>query len=307
MSDIDWSIRLAAFKALEALVVRHGPALHWSEIAKGFEFQGSTILFANRARGIFRPKQMQGPALSIKSTTPREGRERRYEDLATDDGFIYRFQGVDPEAWDNLALHQAHDKGLPLIYFFGIAPAVYRPIWPVFIADFDPMGLSCKVMADQSDRLREPGRFVADGNSVAIERRYSTVEVKKRLHQEAFRYHVLEAYGDRCAVCRFPRRELIEAAHILPDRDERGVAEVPNGLALCKLHHGVFDANLMGIRPTGVIEIAPSLLAEKDGPTLEFGIKGFQGKTLHLPSRPEAHPGRPYLEERYAQFLRAAC
>lgn len=303
MSDIDWSLRLTAFRALEGLVHRHGSALPWELIAKGFTHQGVPVLFANRARGIFRPKEMRGPAaLSIKSTTPREGRERRYEDLETDDGFTYRFQGEDPNSWDNRQLHAAHEHGLPLIYFFGIAPGVYRPIWPVFIAEFDPFGLSCKVVADQPEQLREPGSFVADGKVVAIERRYSTVEVKKRLHQEAFRYHVLDAYAERCAICRFPRKELLEAAHILPDRDRRGVAEVPNGLALCKLHHGAFDADLLGIRPDGVIEIAPALMKEQDGPTLEHGIKGFHGKQLHLPQRLEARPGSQYLEERYDRF-----
>jgi putative restriction endonuclease len=107
-------------------------------------------------------------------------------------------------------------------------------------------------------------------------------------------------------VCRFPRPELLDAAHILPDRDVRGRPEVPNGLSLCKLHHGAFDADLLGIRPDGIIEIAPRLLAEHDGPTLEHGLKGFSGKPLGmLPESSELRPRPDYLEQRYEQFRKA--
>jgi putative restriction endonuclease len=81
--------------------------------------------------------------------------------------------------------------------------------------------------------------------------------------------------------------------------------EVPNGLALCRLHHGAFDTNLMGVRPDGVIEIAPRLLKERDGPTLEYGLKGFDGKLLHAPEDPGLRPRPEYLEERYEAFRRA--
>jgi hypothetical protein len=35
--------------------------------------------------------------------------------------------------------------------------------------------------------------------------------------------------------------ELLDAAHILPDGHPKGEPVVPNGLALCKLHHAAFD------------------------------------------------------------------
>jgi putative restriction endonuclease len=132
-----------------------------------------------------------------------------------------------------------------------------------------------------------------------------TTQAKRRLHQARFRLEVLRAYEKRCAVCRLPRPELLDAAHILPDREEAGVPEVPNGLALCRLHHGVFDTDLMGIRPDGVIELSQRLLETRDGPTLEHAIKSFQGQSLHLPRRREDQPGQRFLEERYERFLQA--
>ena len=50
-----------------------------------------------------------------------------------------------------------------------------------------------------------------------------------RLHQGAFRARVLLDYIERCAVCSLPRREFIEAAHTVPDRDARGRPVMPNG------------------------------------------------------------------------------
>jgi putative restriction endonuclease len=288
------------------LVAQHGPALPWVVLKEGFEYRGQKLLFANRARGIFKPATMPGNApLSVKTTVPKSGRTARYEDLAADDGFIYRFQGEDPNATDNRRLLDAQQRAVPLIYFYGLEPSVYQPIWPVYVSNFDPFALSCRLVADEAETLLQPGTFVADPNMQALQRRYVTVLAKRRLHQQAFRLQVLHAYADRCAICRFPRRELLEAAHIVPDHSVRGEPEVPNGLALCRLHHGAFDTDFLGIRPDGVIEIAPALLAERDGPTLEHGIKGFHGKVLHMPDRTEARPKQIYLEERYEQFRTA--
>ncbi len=305
-SDLDWLIRKTAFDELARLVAHHGEALPWDVIDQGFRFRGTPMRFANRARGIFKPKAMPGgAALSIKTTVPREGRVARYDDLTSDEGFLYRFQGENPDAWDNRLLFRAHSTGTPLIYFYGLSPGVYQPIWPAYLSEFDPATKTCRVVADDSLALQAPGAGVADAKFQEIQRRYVTVLAKRRVHQQAFRLQVLDAYEERCAVCRFPRRELLDAAHILPDRDERGVADVRNGLSLCRLHHGAFDTDLLGVRPDGVIELAPTLLRAHDGPTLEQGLKSFQGSKLVFPRRPEAHPARAYLEERYERFRAA--
>ncbi|NTX08077.1 HNH endonuclease [Myxococcus sp. CA040A] len=304
--DPDWPIRVAAITALQQRVRQYGEVLPWDVIDAGFTYRGETLHFANRARGIFWPRQMSESALSIKTTVPRQGREARYDDLPSDEGFEYKFQGEDVEGRDNRRLVRAMELDAPLIYFYGIEPGIYAPIWPVYISGVDLTAKSFTVASGPPGaQVQAPGSFAADPRLLTLERRYTTVQVKKRLHQVAFRQHVLHAYEQRCAVCRFPRRELLDAAHILPDRDVRGRPEVPNGLSLCKLHHGAFDADLLGIRPDGVIEIAQRLMDEHDGPTLEHGLKGFAGKPLGiLPLLPAQRPRPEYLEERYALFRR---
>ena len=97
-----------------------------------------------------------------------------------------------------------------------------------------------------------PGAWTAASSQIA-ERRYSTAEVRQRLHQQGFRERVLGAYKDSCAMCRLKHRELLDAAHIIPDSEPDGHPVVSNGLALCKIHHAAFDARVMGVRPDLVV------------------------------------------------------
>src|SRR6516164_9550802 len=73
--------------------------------------------------------------------------------------------------------------------------------------------------------------------TTALERRYALRTVKQRLHQASFREAVIAAYNGRCALSGLPEPLLLDAAHIVPDKDERlGHAIVPNGIPLSKIH-----------------------------------------------------------------------
>ncbi|MBN2352090.1 MAG: HNH endonuclease, partial [Spirochaetales bacterium] len=58
-----------------------------------------------------------------------------------------------------------------------------------------------------------------------------------------------DAYSRSCTVCRLKHPELLDAAHIIPDAEESGEPVIPNGLALCKIHHSAYDKNIIGITP----------------------------------------------------------
>jgi putative restriction endonuclease len=84
----------------------------------------------------------------------------------------------------------------------------------------------------------------------ALERRYALRAVKQRLHQASFREAVITAYNGRCALSGLPEPLLLDAAHIVADKDEQfGQPVVPNGIPLSKIHHAAFDAHLIGIDP----------------------------------------------------------
>jgi putative restriction endonuclease len=98
---------------------------------------------------------------------------------------------------------------------------------------------------------------------------------------------------------------LLDAAHILPDGHPKGEPIVPNGLALCALHHAAFDRNILGIRPDFIVEVRTDILREKDGPMLLHGLQGFQGTTILRPDSRALWPRADFLAERYEEFRRA--
>jgi putative restriction endonuclease len=302
VSDRDTEIRFAAFARCRRLLQAHGGAVPWGAIQQGFTLEGEHIHLGSTPRGIHRPAQMRRGVLSIKTTKPKLGRTARYDDALSDDGFFgYAFQGDDPGNHDNTALHESFEDQSPLIYFYALVPGVYDILFPCYLTDWNPRALRCTVAVGSAHEL-EGRPLEIRVAAPPIDRRYTTVEAKVRLHQGEFRELVLGAYERRCAVSNLPIPDLLQAAHIIPDRDERGRPEVSNGLCLSSLHHGAYDRNLLGIDPDGQIVIAPAVLEQHDGPTLEQAIKGYHGQRIRLPRHAEDRPNRDYLAERFEGF-----
>ena len=138
-----------------------------------------------------------------------------------------------------------------------------------------------------------------------LRRQYATRETRQRLHQRSFRERVLQAYQDRCALCRLRHPELLEAAHIIPDSEPGGDPVVPNGISLCRLHHGAFDRYFIGIRPDYTVEVRHSILEETDGPMLRHGLQGVHNQRIWTPRSAERKPDPDLLERRYERFRKA--
>jgi putative restriction endonuclease len=304
--DLDWRIRLAAFDRLRVLRTQGGGVVSHTQMNEGFEFEGERIAFRNPQKGIWRPRQMgpDGAALSIVTVAPKAGRPRPYDDQVASDAdyFVYRYEGDDPEYWTNRALRRAMNLQRPLIYFYGLSPGIYDPIFPCYIESDHPAELAFHLRAG-SDAIRAEALFPQQ--TVQVQREYATAAVKVRLHQRRFRELVINAYQEKCAVCRLRHRELLDAAHIIEDRDERGVAEIPNGLSLCGIHHDAYDAYILGISPDYRIEIRKDILEEFDGPMLKHGLQEMNGQLIHVPRADVLRPNRAYLEWRHTRFKAA--
>ena len=139
-----------------------------------------------------------------------------------------------------------------------------------------------------------------------IRRAYVTASVRIRLHQRQFRERVLDAYRSRCAFCNLRHRELLDAAHILPDSDPAGDPKIPNGLALCKLHHAAFDSYMIGVTPDYIIHVRQDILDESDGPVLRHGLQGLNESKIILPSSRAHWPDRGFLERRWDRFRKVS-
>ena len=303
--ELDALVRQAAFEFLDALVKRHGDLLPRAELQRGFEFRGRRVPLLG-PEGIFKPAALPELPLSITTAPPREGREPRYRDELSGDGFLqYRYRGTDPRHPDNAGLRNCMERGTPLVYFHGVVPGRYLAQWPVRIVRDDPASLTFHVSLEDGAVVSQFPESIAESADSPV-RAYRTIEIQQRIHQRSFRERVLLAYGRICAICRLRHEELLDAAHIIPDTDPRGVPTVPNGISLCKLHHAAFDEKVVGIRPDFLIEVRKDVMEEEDGPMLEHGLQHFHGERIQVP-RVRAHqPNRAFLEERFDLFLKAS-
>ena len=300
---IDTQVRLAAFRFLEEQVRIHGEVLPRNVLIKGFEFGGERVCLITR-QGIFTPRILKYP-LSFYTTPPSLGKTRPYDDELGENGVIkYRYRGEDPNHRDNVGLRKCQEMGLPLIYLYGIVPGEYLPVWPVFIVGDDSAHLTFSVAVDDRRVITDKDWIIKGAESEA-KRRYITVETQYRLHQHSFRKRVLMAYHERCAICRLHHAELLEAAHIVSDKHPLGEPIIPNGLALCKLHHAAFERNILGISPDYVIDIRRDILEEIDGPMLKYGLQQIRGQVIQTPRVNDFKPSRELLAIRFDEFRKA--
>lgn len=308
-ATLDHRVRLAAFEFLrEQQSIRSDEVLPRRLLAAGFHFQGERVPLIG-PQGIFKPAILPEVPLTITTVPVVEGARRPYDDEVGADGLLrYRYRGQDPGHRDNVGLRLAMVRQAPLIYLHGIVPGEYLPSWPVFVVRDEPDELSFFVAIEAEallDASLRTSAFPFDSDGSAGTRRYASRVVTQRIHQLAFRRRVLDAYRERCAVCRLKHRELLDAAHILPDSHPRGEPVVSNGLALCKLHHAAFDSYILGVRPNLQVEIRTDILGEGDGPMLRYGLQGFQGMLIEIPEASHLRPNPESLAERYELFKKA--
>lgn len=294
-SDAEIEVRAALFEHLSDLRILSPDGLLRASEIKSFTFRGEKVV-VKQQRGINQPKGFKG-ALSITTTFTPYGQIPPYTDYEGEDGYHrYKYEGTDPLTFTNKSLRYCMEHGLPLVYFLGVRPAVYEPIYPAYIIGEDPSRHEFIVAFNPVD-------FVAPKSQMTdVEKKYILQETRRRVHQPIFRERVLHAYSETCAVCRFRHRELLDAAHIIEDSNLRGDPIVENGLALCKMHHAAFDRNFLGITPDYEVRISKRLLAESDGPMLKHGLQEMNGIKLKVPRPKELQPSPSRLEERFEAF-----
>jgi putative restriction endonuclease len=275
-----------------------------------FQFRGESHRLIGTMTGIWKIAAFSDSALSILSSYVPDGKRRPYEDGEGPDGMQrYKWRGTDPNQSDNRALRRAMERGLPLIWLVGIGyvPGTQTQLFdvrfPVYLVGEEPSQHQFVVALEAGQQVVPPEQ---SPDALEIVKRYNERIVKTRYHQPIFRARVIHAYEERCAVCRLPFTELLDAAHIKPD-SQGGSASINNGLSLCKIHHGAYDSNIIGIYPDYKIHVKESVLATFDGPTLQHSIKEMNGETLRqIPTEKKSKPDRDLLAERFQTFREAS-
>lgn len=120
-------------------------------------------------------------------------------------------------------------------------------------------------------------------------RRHELVQLMRPWRDATFRKRVLDAYGNRCAVCRTSLR-LVDAAHIVPVTEPDASDEVANGVALCRLHHGAYDMALLGVMEDYSVEVNQRVARQLQVAGRADGLQSFR----------DALPGRIVVPDRRA-------
>ena len=213
--------------------------------------------------------------------------------------WVYDMRERNPAHPQNQWLKTAWTEGLPLIYLRGLAPAVYLPLFPVHVADWDAgagqvrvvLGLECTSQQD----LVEPALM---GRELS---RYTYGRMQNRVSVARFRVGVLEAYRDTCALSGLAQPQLVDAVPIAQG-GSGGRLDVTEGLCMSRLHHAAFDANLFGIDPDGRVHLSEQLDTYAPGDLFGRNLMSVAGRRISVPRAPEFQPNRELLAARFEQF-----
>lgn len=294
-------IRAAAIDWLRVQTLDGTSPISRERLANDFVVDGVRFPLVDRGRGIRRPAGWSA-ALSILTAVPKTGQPRPYDDAEGADGLHrYKLRRDAGGSAENAGLRRALLTAAPLIWFYGVRPSLFQAIFPVYVIGEEPEADQFVMALTEEQRDIRPGSHVEENL-----RRYLVAMTRRRLHQPVFASQVMAAYGTRCAVCSLGHRELLDAAHIIPDSEPRGQAVIGNGIALCKIHHAAYDGHILGIRPDLVVEIHHRLLDEIDGPMLRHGLQDHHGRSLMtVPIARADRPDTDRLAERYDLFRAA--
>ena len=118
---------------------------------------------------------------------------------------------------------------------------------------------------------------------------------RRRLRDPGFGPAVLKAYGYQCAVCELALRMndkpvALEAAHI-KWHQARGPSQIRNGLALCALHHRLFDKGAFTLSRNLRVMVAKSVI----GSGFDRSLGQFDSKPILFPANANDLPDPEFL------------
>lgn len=295
----DMGIRMDAIQHVHALRQRW-VAVPASEL-RSFESAGVRV-FLKSTQGIFKPAQLRDP-LSITSTLASS-----YTDDPIDGTrVLYDFAPASRE-YENDGLKRCADEEIPILYFLqvkGKPNPEYLVFAPTYVIGWDDTAR--RFLVDLSEQ--KPGDVLSPAPGVHqlslpsarthgpqvirdVTKGYAITTVQRRLHQARFRNQILSVYRDRCAVCVLQIRPLLDAAHVVADRDPKPVIEINEGLALCATHHRAFDARILRYDASYNIRVElPANISVGDGE--RSMLLAFHGRALTLPSDRRWWPATP--------------
>ena len=129
--------------------------------------------------------------------------------------------------------------------------------------------------------------------------------VGKATRSPDFRLRVLKAYEYRCAVCDFNVRlgdtlVAIEAAHIKWHQAGGPDNEV-NGIALCSMHHKLFDRGVFTLTDKMIFQVAEQAHGTHG---IDEWLLRYHGKSIRGPQRPDYYPQECFVNWHVKEVFR---
>ena len=177
-----------------------------------------------------------------------------------------------------MALRRAGQLGLPLAWFVAVGRGVYHAQYPVCVVADDRSGCRWRwrwLSTRHSGGSPRGGRTGPAALRRAAQPAAATPAGVPGADAVGLRHDLRDVPA---AACRAARRGTHPRRH-----PPAGTAVVPNGLALCSIHHRAFDRNVLGIRPDLVIDVRRDVLEEIDGPMLRHGLQEMRGVRIRVP------------------------
>lgn len=130
--EFDERLRSSALAHLRAVQLRTGGPVRHEDVA-GSVLDGERIPLMDIQRGIRKPRMLDA-ALSFRTVFASSPDQRPYADERAVDGYQrYKWRGRNASHPENVALRKAMERQLPLIWFQGLAPGLYLPVFPVWL------------------------------------------------------------------------------------------------------------------------------------------------------------------------------
>ena len=128
----------------------------------------------------------------------------------------------------------------------------------------------------------------------------------KATRDPAFRNRILRAYEYRCAICGFDARldqsiVGLEAAHI-KWHQAGGPDTEPNGMALCTLHHKLFDRGAFTLSDSNAVAVSERVHGESG---VAEWLLAYHGETIRGPIRSDYSPDPRFVRWHRMQVFRA--
>ncbi|MGA4843743.1 phosphorothioated DNA-binding restriction endonuclease [Streptomyces sp. G45] len=176
-----------------------------------------------------------------------------------------------------------------------------RPGAEALLADPVTLAAAARLLLEQhfTPALEAPlcdavGLDLAGAEETAL----TPARARQPVRRAGFTEEVLHAYAYACAFCGFDgalgRNPVgLEAAHVRW-HSQGGPDEVRNGLALCSLHHTLFDLGVLGLGDDLRIRVSQRYVARSRA--------GRAVDDLHGRALAEPRPGRPPVDPRFVRW-----